>query len=226
MMTTEMGKTIVAARAEVLKCAKGCRFYASTRRRCSPTNRPTRARSGAYARVRALRAARAGARGDAVELPAVAGHPVRGARARWPATSGCSSTRRTSRRPRCCIEDTFRRAGFPDGAFQTLLIGASSVERILRDPRVRAATLTGSTPAGSFDRADRGRGAQAGRARARRQRPVRRHAVGRHREGRAGRGDGPRAEQRPELHRGQAVHRARRRRRRVRGSCSSRACRR
>ena len=46
------------------------------------------------------------------------------------------------------IEDTFRRAGFPEGAFQTLLIGASSVERILRDPRVRAATLTGSTPAG------------------------------------------------------------------------------
>ena len=46
------------------------------------------------------------------------------------------------------IEETFRTAGFPEGAFQTLLIGAASVERILRDPRVRAATLTGSTPAG------------------------------------------------------------------------------
>jgi len=46
------------------------------------------------------------------------------------------------------IEETFRAAGFPDGAFQTLLIGAASVERVLRDPRVRAATLTGSTPAG------------------------------------------------------------------------------
>src|SRR5690349_24215715 len=46
------------------------------------------------------------------------------------------------------IEDTFRRAGFPEGAFQTLLIGAPAVERVLRDPRVRAATLTGSTPAG------------------------------------------------------------------------------
>jgi succinate-semialdehyde dehydrogenase/glutarate-semialdehyde dehydrogenase len=46
------------------------------------------------------------------------------------------------------IEEAFRRGGFPDGAFQTLLIGSGSVERVLRDPRVRAATLTGSTPAG------------------------------------------------------------------------------
>src|SRR5690606_6794973 len=42
----------------------------------------------------------------------------------------------------------FRRAGFPDGAFQSLLIGSKAVERVLRDPRVRAATLTGSAPAG------------------------------------------------------------------------------
>ena len=46
------------------------------------------------------------------------------------------------------IEDLFRRAGFPAGAFQTLLIGSDAVERVLRDPRVRAATLTGSEPAG------------------------------------------------------------------------------
>jgi succinate-semialdehyde dehydrogenase/glutarate-semialdehyde dehydrogenase len=46
------------------------------------------------------------------------------------------------------LEDLFSRAGFPDGAFQTLLIGSDQVERILRDPRVMAATLTGSTPAG------------------------------------------------------------------------------
>jgi succinate-semialdehyde dehydrogenase/glutarate-semialdehyde dehydrogenase len=46
------------------------------------------------------------------------------------------------------IEETFRAAGFPQGAFQTLLVGSGAVERVLRDPRVRAATLTGSTPAG------------------------------------------------------------------------------
>ncbi len=46
------------------------------------------------------------------------------------------------------IEDLFRRAGFPDGSFQTLLIGADRVEQVLTDPRVRAATLTGSEGAG------------------------------------------------------------------------------
>lgn len=47
------------------------------------------------------------------------------------------------------ISDIFQRAGFPDGSFQTLLIGGGEVEHVLRDPRVRAATLTGSEPAGS-----------------------------------------------------------------------------
>ena len=46
------------------------------------------------------------------------------------------------------LEDVFRRAGFPEGAFTTLLVGSDAVERILSDPRVRAATLTGSEPAG------------------------------------------------------------------------------
>jgi succinate-semialdehyde dehydrogenase/glutarate-semialdehyde dehydrogenase len=46
------------------------------------------------------------------------------------------------------MEDLFRRAGFPDGSFQTLLIGSGQVERVLADRRVRAATLTGSEAAG------------------------------------------------------------------------------
>jgi len=52
--------------------------------------------------------------------------------------------------PQCAlaIEDIFTRAGFPQGAFQTLLIGSAAVEDILKDPRVVAATLTGSEPAG------------------------------------------------------------------------------
>jgi succinate-semialdehyde dehydrogenase/glutarate-semialdehyde dehydrogenase len=52
--------------------------------------------------------------------------------------------------PQCAlkIEDVFRRAGFADGVFQTLLVGASQVDRILDDPRVAAATLTGSEQAG------------------------------------------------------------------------------
>jgi succinate-semialdehyde dehydrogenase/glutarate-semialdehyde dehydrogenase len=53
--------------------------------------------------------------------------------------------------PRCAmaIEEVFRRAGFAEGVFQALLVGADAVAGILDDPRVRAATLTGSTPAGS-----------------------------------------------------------------------------
>lgn len=47
------------------------------------------------------------------------------------------------------IEDVFRQAGFPEGCFQTLLIGSDQVEKVVRDRRVRAATLTGSGPAGA-----------------------------------------------------------------------------
>jgi succinate-semialdehyde dehydrogenase/glutarate-semialdehyde dehydrogenase len=47
------------------------------------------------------------------------------------------------------IEEIFSRAGFPAGAFQTLLIGADKIAQILTDDRVRAATLTGSEAAGA-----------------------------------------------------------------------------
>jgi succinate-semialdehyde dehydrogenase/glutarate-semialdehyde dehydrogenase len=52
--------------------------------------------------------------------------------------------------PQCAlaIEDIFLRAGFAEGVFQTLLIGADAVQQVLEDPRVAAATLTGSEPAG------------------------------------------------------------------------------
>jgi succinate-semialdehyde dehydrogenase / glutarate-semialdehyde dehydrogenase len=46
------------------------------------------------------------------------------------------------------IEDVFRRAGFPDHAFRTLLIGSKHVEATIEHPLVTAVTLTGSTPAG------------------------------------------------------------------------------
>ncbi len=46
------------------------------------------------------------------------------------------------------IEELCLEAGFPKGAFQTLLIGSSKVEAVIRDKRVRAVTLTGSEPAG------------------------------------------------------------------------------
>jgi succinate-semialdehyde dehydrogenase / glutarate-semialdehyde dehydrogenase len=52
--------------------------------------------------------------------------------------------------PQCAlkVEEILLRAGFPEGAFQTLLIGASQVDGVINDPRVAAATLTGSEGAG------------------------------------------------------------------------------
>ena len=46
------------------------------------------------------------------------------------------------------IESVFRDAGFPEGVFRTLMISASQVEGVIRDPRIHAVTLTGSEPAG------------------------------------------------------------------------------
>src|SRR5206468_3783571 len=53
--------------------------------------------------------------------------------------------------PQCAlaIEEIFRQAGFPEGVFQALLIGSEKVQKLIDDPRVAAATLTGSEPAGS-----------------------------------------------------------------------------
>tara|TARA_R100001369_G_scaffold20091_1_gene36803 strand:+ start:308612 stop:309970 length:1359 start_codon:yes stop_codon:yes gene_type:complete len=47
------------------------------------------------------------------------------------------------------IQKIFERAGFPKGCFQNLAIGSDKVEEIIRDPRIKAVTLTGSKPAGS-----------------------------------------------------------------------------
>src|SRR6202035_2403347 len=46
------------------------------------------------------------------------------------------------------IEDVFRRAGFPNNLFRTLMIGSSQVPSVVEHPLVRAVTLTGSGPAG------------------------------------------------------------------------------
>ena len=46
------------------------------------------------------------------------------------------------------IEDLFRRAGLPDGAFSNLFVPSSEVAALIHDPRIAAVTLTGSEPAG------------------------------------------------------------------------------
>ncbi|MCW8919812.1 MAG: NAD-dependent succinate-semialdehyde dehydrogenase [Gammaproteobacteria bacterium] len=62
----------------------------------------------------------------------------------------CGVLKHASNVPQCAltIESIFREAGFPEGVFRTLLIGAAQVDRVIRDPRIHAVTLTGSESAG------------------------------------------------------------------------------
>ncbi|MEU8124785.1 NADP-dependent succinic semialdehyde dehydrogenase [Spirillospora sp. NPDC049024] len=148
MLTTEMGKTLKAAVAEARKCAKACRYYAehaaefmADRRPADPADVNAR---DAYVRYEPLG-------------PVLAVMPwnfplwqvIRFA-APGLMAGNVGLLKHSSNVPQTALflEDLFRRAGFPEGAFQALLIGSAKVERVLRDPRVKAATLTGSEPAG------------------------------------------------------------------------------
>ncbi len=146
-MTTEMGKTLKSAKAEAQKCAKACRFYADHA-------------EGFLADEPADPAAVGAKRAFARYLPigpVLAVMPWnfplwQAMRFAAPAlmAGNVGLLKHASNVPQTALfmEDLFCRAGFPDGVFQTLLIGSDVVEQVLRDPRVAAATLTGSTPAG------------------------------------------------------------------------------
>ena len=146
-MTAEMGKTRVAAAAEARKCASVMRFYAE-RAEGFLADEPGDAASvdavRAYTRYQPLG-------------PVLAVMPWnfplwQVLRFAAPAlmAGNVGLLKHASNVPQTAlyIEHLFRRAGFPEGCFQTLLIGSDMVESVLRDPRVKAATLTGSEPAG------------------------------------------------------------------------------
>ncbi len=148
MMTTEMGKTIVAARGEAQKCARACRYFAEHAERYladEPADAGAVGASRAYATYQPL----------GVVLAVMPWNFPLWQVIRFAAPALMAGNvgllKHASNVPQTALflEDLFRRAGFPDGAFQTLLIGAGAVERVLRDPRVAAATLTGSTGAGT-----------------------------------------------------------------------------
>ncbi|MET8449398.1 NADP-dependent succinic semialdehyde dehydrogenase [Streptomyces sp. NPDC005209] len=150
IMTTEMGKPIAQARAEAAKCAKAMRWYAEHAEALLADEEPAEADvsdSGA-SRVR-VRYRPLG--------PVLAVMPwnfplwqvVRFAAPALMA-GNVGLLKHASNVPQTALylEDLFHRAGFTEGCFQTLLIGSGAVDGILRDERVRAATLTGSEPAG------------------------------------------------------------------------------
>ncbi|MGY0489166.1 NADP-dependent succinic semialdehyde dehydrogenase [Streptomyces sp. WG-D5] len=150
VMTTEMGKPVAAARAEALKCVKTMRWYAENAARLLADEHP------ADADVKDSGAVRAQVRYRPLG-PVLAVMPwnfplwqvVRFAAPALMA-GNVGLLKHASNVPQTALylEDLFRRAGFPEGCFQTLLIGSGAVEDILRDERVAAATLTGSEPAG------------------------------------------------------------------------------
>ncbi|MFG3015142.1 NADP-dependent succinic semialdehyde dehydrogenase [Streptomyces cinerochromogenes] len=150
VMTTEMGKPVRQARAEAAKCAKAMRWYAERAEGLLADEEPAESDvsdSGA-SRVR-VRYRPLG--------PVLAVMPwnfplwqvVRFAAPALMA-GNVGLLKHASNVPQTALylEDLFHRAGFPEGCFQTLLIGSGAVDDVLRDERVKAATLTGSEPAG------------------------------------------------------------------------------
>jgi succinate-semialdehyde dehydrogenase/glutarate-semialdehyde dehydrogenase len=147
MMTTEMGKTLAAAKAEVTKCAAAARFYA-THAEGFMADEPADA-----AAVGALRAyLRYQPLGPVLAVMPWNFPLWQVMRFAAPAlmAGNVGLLKHASNVPQTALflAELFRRAGFPPGAFQALLVGSEAVETILSDPRVRAATLTGSEGAG------------------------------------------------------------------------------
>jgi succinate-semialdehyde dehydrogenase/glutarate-semialdehyde dehydrogenase len=144
LMTLEMGKTLRSAVAEAAKCAAGCRYYAENAERFLADEVVETGAKRSFIRYLPLG-------------PILAIMP-------WnfpfwqvfrfvaPAlmAGNVGLLKHASNVPQCAlkIEEIVRQAGFPEGVFQTLLIGSGPVDGILNDPRVAAATLTGSEQAG------------------------------------------------------------------------------
>ncbi|MFI2632423.1 NADP-dependent succinic semialdehyde dehydrogenase [Streptomyces collinus] len=150
VMTTEMGKPIQQARAEAAKCAKAMRWYADHAEELLADEEP------ADSDVKDSGASRVRVRYRPLG-PVLAVMPwnfplwqvVRFAAPSLMA-GNVGLLKHASNVPQTALylEDLFHRAGFTEGTFQTLLIGSAAVDEILRDERVKAATLTGSEPAG------------------------------------------------------------------------------
>jgi succinate-semialdehyde dehydrogenase / glutarate-semialdehyde dehydrogenase len=152
LITTEMGKPLEAARYEILKCADSCRYYAEHAARIlAPESVPTE-HSDSYVRWEPL----------GVVLAVMPWNFPFWQVFRFLAPAlmagNVAVLKHAPNVPQCAltIESLVRRAGFPRGTFQTLLLDVHQVEKILGDDRIVAVTVTGSETAG------RAIGAQAG----------------------------------------------------------------
>jgi succinate-semialdehyde dehydrogenase / glutarate-semialdehyde dehydrogenase len=145
LITTEMGKPLQAARREIEKCVRGCRYYAEVGPAVLADEPIETGAHKSYVRYEPLGPILAVMPWNfpfwqimRVAAPALmAGNVI--------------LLKHASNVPQCAlaVEELLRRAGFPPGAFQTLLVPSSEVERLIVDERVAAVTLTGSEVAGS-----------------------------------------------------------------------------
>jgi succinate-semialdehyde dehydrogenase/glutarate-semialdehyde dehydrogenase len=144
VLTTEMGKTFGAARGEVAKCALAMRWYAEHAERLLADEPIETSAARSFVRYQPLG-------------PVLAVMPwnfplwqvVRFAAPALMA-GNVGLLKHASNVPQAALflEGLFRRAGFPEGAFTTLLIGSGDVADVIADERVVAVTLTGSERAG------------------------------------------------------------------------------
>jgi succinate-semialdehyde dehydrogenase/glutarate-semialdehyde dehydrogenase len=144
VMTTEMGKTYRSAIDEAVKCAWVCRYYAENAEKFLADEIVETPASRSFIRYQPM---------GVVLVIMPWNYPF------WQVfrfiapglmAGNVGILKHASNVPQCAlkIEEVLLKAGFPEGAFQTLLIGSGQVDRILDDPRVAAATLTGSEGAG------------------------------------------------------------------------------
>jgi succinate-semialdehyde dehydrogenase / glutarate-semialdehyde dehydrogenase len=145
LMTLEMGKPIEQAIAEVQKCASVCDYYADHGAELLAPERFTTDASESWVEYQPL---------GTILAVMPWNFPF------WQVFRFAAPTlmagnvallKHASNVPQCAIaiEEIFLKAGFPPGVFQTLLISAAQVELVINAPQVKAATLTGSEPAGA-----------------------------------------------------------------------------
>src|SRR5437763_16064722 len=144
IMTQEMGKLLRAAAEEITKCAKGCRFYAENAERFLTDQVIQTDAARNYVRYEPIGAVLAimpwnfpFSQVFRFAAPALMAGNV-------------ALLKHAANVPQCAlaIEDIFRRYGFADGVFQTVLIETEQTRSLIDDPRVKAITLTGSVGAG------------------------------------------------------------------------------
>lgn len=145
LMTDEMGKRKSEAVAEIEKCALACDYYAEYAAGFLADEPLTVNEGEAYIAYEPI---------GAVLAVMPWNYPF------WQVirfaipnliAGNVGLLKHASNVPQCALalEEIFREAGFPDGAFQNLFISNEQVAAILEDKRVKAATLTGSERAGS-----------------------------------------------------------------------------